>query len=406
MTEIIKGYRWWIIGLLFFNVAIGMISYEIMSPLFGEISRDISLDPAQFGLIMGVFHFASPLFTPIGGIFVDRIGARRVLLFSLLLIGCAGAARTLVVEPWIMIFITFLMGIGFAPVGSVIVKSLGGLFSQAQMGKAVGFGYAAIGLGNSFALATGASVLSPTFGGWRPTLLVIALVCISLGVLWYLVFRDDVVLVEDTVGTPQGNSDSFFDGAKIVLRQRNMWLLCFGMFLTLFAYWGLVVHLAPTLDARGLENFGAYAAVMTGTGLLFNLLGGALSDWLGRRRPVLIGSVLLLPCTIPGMLLLDEGWPLVLNMVVAGMAVGPVFAVAPVMALEMKGVGRALAGTAVGVMWMFGNIGSVLGPVVMGYALSLADARWPAFTLVSVSLLLAAVPIYFIREHNDKKAFS
>ena len=399
MRDLIKGYRWWILGLLFFNVAIGMISYEILSPLFGEVSGDIGLDPAQFGLIMGLFHFASPFFTPIGGIFVDRVGARKVLLFALILLGAAGASRTLASEPWMMMLSTFMMGVGFASVGPAIPKALGGLFNHAQLGKATGFVFSAFGLGNSFALATGASVLSPALGGWRPTLLAIAIACFALGIIWYVVFRDNEEADEEGVEAPEVNSGSFFDGAAKVLKVRNMWFLSAGVFFALIGYWGLVVHLAPMLDGRGLKNFGAYAAVMTGTGVLFNLIGGAFSDWLGKRKPVLIGCVTLLACTIPGMLFLD-GWMLVLNMLLAGVAMGPILPMAVAMPVEMDGVGHVLAGTAIGVMFMFGNIGSVLGPVLLGNALTLVEVTWHAFLLPMVSLLLATIPLSFIKEHN------
>ena len=398
MTHI-KGYRWWVLGLLFVNVVMGMVAFELMSALFPEISKDIPMTKVQFGLVMGIFHFASPIFTPIGGMFVDRVGVRKVLLIAMTIMALAGVSRIFATSYISLVFSMFLLGVGFASIGPSITKALSTVFDHHQMGKANGVAYSAFGMGNSLAFATGATLLSPTFGGWRPTFIAVAAVCMLMGVIWFFIYHDK--REEKVSDNDIEKSAPFMDSMKTVAKIRDMRLLGGFLFFSLFSYWALLSHITPTLGERGIANPGLYTATLTGTSVAFNIIGGIISDWLGKRKPVLITCVIVLACMIPCMMYFT-GTALLLVMFLAGAALGPILPLSAAIPVELKGVGRPLVGTALGFMYMVGNLGSVSGPILVGGLMDASSTIWAPYSLPVVMLLCSLVPLSLLREGGSE----
>jgi|GEM_PF-1885352 len=395
----IKGYRWWVLGLLFMNVVMGMMAFELMSALFPEISLDIPMTKVQFGLAMGIFHFASPIFTPIGGMLVDKIGVRKVLLIAMIIVAAAGVSRIFATSYIFFVFSMFFLGVGFASIGPSITKALSSVFDHHQLGKANGVAYSAFGMGNSLAFGTGATLLSPLFGGWRPTFIAVAAVCLLLGVIWFLIYRDKF----EAETSPEKAEEKlpFFDTMKTVSKIRDMRLLGVFLFFSLFSYWALLSHITPTLGERGIENPGLYTATLTAASVIFNIVGGVISDWIGKRKPVLAVCVVLLACAIPGMLFFT-GTALLIVMLIAGAALGPVLPLSASIPVELKGIGRPLAGTAVGFMFMVGNLGAVSGPIVVGGLMDSSSTLWAPYILPVLMLVFSLVPLTMLREGGSE----
>ncbi len=144
------------------------------------------------------------------------------------------------------------------------------------------------------------------------------------------------------------------------------------------------------------------AALLTGTLVVSSILGGMLSDRFGRK-PVLVVSVIIFGLSVPT-LLIFSGPPytsvplLMICLVIAGAAAGPFLPVSTAMPVEMPGIGPLYAGTALGILFMIGNTGGFLGPIITGWLMDTTGSAWSGFLFVALLLLIA--PLFLIKLRN------
>jgi len=391
-----KQYPWIILGILLLAFGGGFFSLDIMPPLFMEISHDFPLSKTQMGAVIAAFHLASPIFTPIGGVMVDRLGPRRMLLVASLIVGVAGAMRFMASDASQLIAIMFLMGVGFSSFGPTIPKALGSVFRPEHLARANGLVFSGIGMGNALALSTAATVLSPALGGWRPTVIVVGVASALVGLVWFLVFRDSEVTEQESA-----DRESVAQQIRRVAGVSDVWVLAAFYALPAIAYWGVLAILPPTLGERGISNPGIYVAIMTGTSVVANILGGMLSDWLGLRRPVLLVCSLGLGAMIPLMLMFD-GTALVFVMIAAGIFFGPIIPIAVTVPVELPTIGTHHAGTAVGLMFMGGNVGATIGPLAVGALIDTFGTPWAGFGFAAAALFLTVIPLAKLTETGSR----
>ncbi|MBT6579774.1 MAG: MFS transporter [Cellvibrionales bacterium] len=126
--------------------------------------------------------------------------------------------------------------------------------------------------------------------------------------------------------------------------------------------------------------------------LIFSLLGGAMSDRIERRKLIIIGQLILLAneCTVMGLLIVGslEFWNLLIAGVIAGVFMP--FIMPARTALVYGVVGPNKLGNAMALSSAVQNLSRILGPAMMGFAISLystVGAYIIAVTLYSTSVL-------------------
>ncbi len=94
------GFRWIIIALLFYITVANYIDRSAIAFAIGDIKAELGLGPAEIGLILGAFGLGYAVTTFLGGIAVDRWGARAVLLTAAVLwTGSIGATGFAAIPP-------------------------------------------------------------------------------------------------------------------------------------------------------------------------------------------------------------------------------------------------------------------------------------------------------------------
>jgi MFS family permease len=388
-------YKWIVLVVLFLNIMFGFGTVNIIAPLSLEIDQDIGLTIAQVTAVFAFYTLASPIFSPIGGVMADKYGARKVLTIAGLILSAASVGRYFVSSGNQLIAVMFVAGAGFACFGPVIPKALSTVFTPKEFGKANGIVFSAFWVGSTLAFALSASVLSPALGGWRMTALVIGVLSALMAIIWGLVFRDDAGAVSESpvdADSKPPASGSFTQMIKNpnIIRLSLFYALCVAGLFTILSV------LPRVLEDRGIEQPGMLAALLTGAMVAFNILGGMISDRVGRK-PVLVVSALLFGLCIP-LMLLSSGVMLAIVLLVAGAAAGPIIPVSTAMPVEMPDVGPALAGTALGVLFMIGNLGGFFGPLIAGKMIEVTGTPWSGFLFVAVLLFLAPLILMKLQE--------
>jgi cyanate permease len=391
MTEQPSGFRWLVLALLFLNIFFATVAMQCVPPLFREIAQQIPMTKAQMGLIMGALTLASLIFAPIGGALSDRIGSRWAFGLAILIIAGGSALRASAGSVTAIVACMFIMGAGIAVVGPNMPKALGMWFPKNELAMANGIAMASMGIGGALAMGISATVLSPALGGWRSTMLTVSVFVLASGVLWIFFFREQLAPGAEKHG--QNIAANF----KKVLGVKDVWLLAVFYAFNMIGLMSTIALLPASLEERGIANAGVYVSLMMGTTVVFNILGGFLSDRAGKRKPFLLASAALLGlCFIS--FVAAAGAALVAGLVIAGAALGTIATVLMVIPVELETIGQQLAATAVGVIFMIGNTAGFIGPIVSGKLMDVTGSPWGGFLFMGAALFCAAACIIPLTE--------
>ena len=328
-----------------------------------------------------------------------------MLAIGLVILTLAGAARSFANDAATLIAIMFLMGVGFSTFAPNVPKVLGSVFAPAHLARANGIVFSGVGAANAVALGSAATILSPAFGGWRGVMIATAVFTAILAVVWFLMYRDNPGIPDGSDIVPEDEDVtvhvSVKEQLKSVIAVRDIWGVALFYSLPGFAYWGLLAQVPPALGNAGVEHPGVYVAVMTGTSFVANIVGGQVSDAIGRRKPILIVCVLGMAAMLPLMMMV-QGIALYAVMFCAGLFFGPIIPVALTIPVELPEIGVKYAGTALGLVFMVANVGAISGPIVLGLIIDLTGLPLLALVTASVGLVISILPLSLVRESGPK----
>ncbi len=270
-------YGWWVVAGSVVGVSVGSAQFA-----FGSLGLFITPFGTEFGwsrtaisVALTIFTVAQALAAPVVGHLIDRFGARRVLLPSLLIYAILLASiPVLLAHLWQLFLIFFLIGslatgAGFIP----YVRTISAWFDR-RRGLALGVTMAGGGLG---------FVYVPPFvqyfidtSGWRAGYYgLVCIIMLAFPVI-YVLFREspaDMGLSRDGQEAAAVTVDSVeVPGLTraAAIRGRNFWLLFLVFAMLAFCLYGVFPHLVPMLTDRGMS--GAHAALVAAT-LGFSMVG-------------------------------------------------------------------------------------------------------------------------------------
>lgn len=275
-----------------------------MSGDFGWSRGTISIAASLGFLVTGL---TQPL---LGGL-LDRIGGRRVILCSLVILGLSIAALGLTFNILFVILIFgVIAGTAFSGTSPSNTGALVAKWFRRRRATAVGLNAAGVGLGGLVVIPLAAYMIQAT--NWRLTWLFLGLMVLLVAVPFvYLFVHDD----PDKLGlkpdgyliTPEENVSSIATarpGPLHTARWREpfaswpIWQLSIAYFVDGFTTANLLVHFVPYTIGRGTSP--ATAAMVFGFMMAFSIIGstivGMISDR-AERKTVLTFIYALRACT-------------------------------------------------------------------------------------------------------------
>lgn len=353
------------------------------------IMKDLNLTVLQMGVVFSAFTLAYSIFEVPSGWLGDRRGPRRVLTRIVLwwsaFTALTGAARSF----GGLVTIRFLFGAGEAGAFPNMVRSFSRWFPLRERGKANGilfFGSRAGGM-----LSAPIALLLITRWGWRQSFVAFGALGLVWAAAWHWWFRDtpaehrsvnqaELAWIEQDGARPAGDGGTPW---RRLLGSANLWAICamyfgFGYGLYFYFTW-LPTYLIRELGFTPMRG-GLFAALPFLLAGIANLVGGWLTDALARTHGLRVarcwlGSLSFLCCaglmyasTVTGSAVL-KALLLALALGSADLALGACWAVPLDIAPEHAGV-------ITGFMNTFGNLGGLIGPLVVGIAVD----RWHSWT--------------------------
>ena len=394
----ISKYGWYIIALgALTHIAAVAIPRICMPVLFNEIAGDLGLDVTRLGLVWGMFSLGGVFVALIGGMLGDRFGVKRVIFLLCFLGGVAGALRGMATNFTGLASAMFFFGMIQSIIPINVHKTASIWFSGKGLARANGI--LSLGMAIGFALGSILSsvVLSPLLGGWRNVLYFYGGISVVIGILWIFTREapQSITKSNNYIGRV-----SFRQALSSVIRIRNVWLL--GLFLMGWSgcIEGMVGYLPYYLKThKSWTDISADGALFA-----FNIASvictvpiALLSDKLRSRKAVLLLAVIVTVIGV-GLLSTVNGAAVWAMVIMTGIFRDGSVAVFVTFAAEMKGVGVAYAGTAIGLMFTLERIGLFLAPSI-GNSLSRVNAGLP-FIFWALLAAAAFVGLYLLKENK------
>lgn len=284
--------RWWIGGLLFASTVINYIDRQALAVLAPHLKIEYHWNNEDFAIVIIAFRIAYAFGQTIAGRFLDRVGTRRGLTFTVLFYSAAAAVTSFTTGLRSLSVFRFLLGAGESANWPGATKAVAEWFPRKERSWAVALFDSGSSIGGAIAPFL-VLWLFHTFHTWRPVFLVTG----SLGLLWLAAWR---ILYRSPENHPrldpkeremilrereEETSSQPRTGWRALLRLPETWGIVLGRSLT-DPVWFFITDWFPIyLVSKHIRLEEGLIAVWIPfiAADIGNFFGGGMSSWLIRR---------------------------------------------------------------------------------------------------------------------------
>lgn len=403
-----KDKQSYILPIAMFAVATFFYLYEFLlrvSPnvLEKELFVAFGMDAKAFGLFTSCYYWSyAALQLPVGAL-TDKYGPRRLLTFAIVLCAVSTFMLALTENFFLSCVSRFLIGAGSAFAFISCMKIINVWFAPhlfpllTGLTLAIGTLGAAVG-GNPLSLAL-------KFLDWRTLLHVIAIIGIVLGIVAWLLIKDQNPNHPDNQSQQDGRNPGFWQSLFTVAKQPQNWLVgIYSFFVTaptdaFGGAWGVKF----LTDSHGLSREIASNAAVTMT-FVGMAVGSPLLGWISgkldsRKYPMLFSAMFAaLALSLIIYLPHHNGWTASVLFFLFGATGTYVLAFVMIRRItESKHVA-----TAVGFVNMLSMVGSALLTYVIGWLLdfmrmgAVNEAGIPVYSTYDFHISLFVLPLFYV----------
>jgi MFS transporter, CP family, cyanate transporter len=379
--------RWLVLlGVWLIYTAFGLIATSL-APLVGMIETELSLSHAAMGTVMGAWQLVFIAAAVPCGILLDRLGSRWALLLGALCVAASAYGRSIAGNFTELMAAVMLFGIGGPIVSAGAPKVIASWFH----GLAMGIYITGPALGGIISLSlTHAWLLPHLDHSWRKLFVVWAAIAATTGVVWWLLASLPGIRAhanDRRAETPTPHRQLIFallaqPAVRVVL------LMAVGVFLISH---GLTNWLPELLVHSGMPRIAAgyWAAIPTVIGILGSLMIPRLA--VPSRRFRILSALCLSIITASVLLQFSTSFVLLPALILQGIARATITTVLIMILVELPEIGARNTGTASGLFFSAGEVGGMLGPLILGVIYDVTHgfaAGLGVFTLISLALAL------------------
>lgn len=386
--------RWWVTVASALGMMVGSGSIFIFG--FGmflkPVSQELGLSRGTLGsaLVLGTTLIA--IGCPIFGLLADRWGLRAVMLWGIALYATSTAAFALLRPSLLALYLVYgmggLTGAFQTPIG--YSKAISAWFDK-ERGLALGIATAGVGLGTAFVTQLSGFLIQRF--GWRIAYLGLGVAVLALAFVPVALF-----IREPDAARPARHARDSADipvlrGLSVSQALRGswrFWALTVAFFFGVASSNGTITHVVALLTDRGVPLQTATTA-LSAAGLAI-IVGRVLSGYCLDRFFGPYVAIVFFVAPMAGIALLGSGRSgaaPILGTVLCGMGTGAEVGLMAFFISRYFGL-RSFAQI---YGWMFGvfNVGTGLGPYLMGVSYDRAHSYQPMFVVFEVALALACV---------------
>ena len=393
-----SSYRWITLAACFLVVTIaygaGLSFGVFLNPFRESFETTSAAVSGAYSTTLWVFA----IFGVIAGRAVDRYGPRITIMAGAFILGSGFLLTGFIDSLWQLYLTSALIGIGLSSGYVPTMTTISRAFIK-RRGFALGLNSAGIGLGPLIMAPLATHLI--TIGGWRLAYLVTA--CIAGVIIPVALFlkrypETNEKRIEgratDRIGPGPPLSDRM--EMKWVFKTRVFWLFCL-LFLSIgVSVQTVIAHIVAYSQSQGESPMIAAAVLssVTGASMVGRIGMGSASDWIGRRRALIL-------CTFfEGLMLLwlmatSSTWSVFVFGVFFGVFYGGHAPQLP--ALIGETLGFENMGVILGVINLFWGVGSAIGPFVTGYMFDVTGSYRGGFMIATAFIFSASAIGFFLK---------
>jgi MFS family permease len=378
-------------------------TFYLLLPLIGN---ELGLSYVQIGSILTTQAMAGAISNIPGGLFVDSVGRKGLLMAaSLFWIGAPYLLMGFSHDYWLLLTCAALVGIGnnlWHPTAIPLLaqrypERKGLVVSIHGMGGNVGDAVAPLVAGALLAVLT-----------WREVVVINVIPGIVMAVVLLVLLGHTLSATPAaTTPPPKRSLAETLRDFKVLLANRTLIFLCAGSVFRSMTHGGLLTFL-PIYLAKdmGLSPFwiGACMAALQTAGFIACPIAGHLSDKMGRRQ-IVMSSMLMTAVIIAAMIFAGGTNAFVFFIAFLGFFFFSIRAV--LQAWLLDATPPNMGGSSIGVLFAIQAFGSGLGPIVCGLIADRYGLLTTFYFLVG-TIIVANMLIFFtpVIERDDKARFA
>ncbi|XID95573.1 MFS transporter [Paenibacillaceae bacterium WGS1546] len=394
----------WIILLLAF---LALLTVQGVRSAFGAFmvpwEHEFHATRSAVSLVAVISFIVYGISQPIIGYLIDRLGIRKVLSYSALIVGMSTLLMFFATSMWqLLILFGFFSSVGFGGASSVTASVAVTNWFHRRRGVALGAITAGMSAGQLVVVPL--SLLLIERYDWRLAGLIIgaALVCIVFPLLYLLLrthpsekglrpYGDTGERDSATLAAPEAERRSRLGSSVTIVKSRSFWMLAIPYMLCGYTAVGLMeTHLIPLAQHQGhsMHVAGATVSILA----LFNIAGTLISGQLADRVDNRLFLFFLYSTRGLSLILLlsSEQWGLLIAFAVVFGLVD--FAtISPTMVLAGRYFPKRTIGFTFGLLSLSHQIGSALGALIPGLLYDATGGYEVAFISAIVLLIGAAL---------------
>jgi sugar phosphate permease len=378
---------------LFVNYSV-RLGYGVVLP---EMIRSLGFGRAAGGSIYNAYLFTYIIITPFTGYLTDRLGARRVITICLFLLGVAVILMGTVNSLWSACLFFGLTGLGATGLWAPVITLVQRWFAFHRRGFALGILSTGFGLG--FATIGAVFPWIVEYSNWRYAWFYLGALALALVAVNAIFLRSDPA----TTGVqPWGEKadrriSQRETGAPQRIRLRSLfsnsrfWFIGGSYFAVAYALYGITTFMVDYANFQlnlPLEKASLLATIHGICQVIGVLTVLPLSDYLGRKKTIVISNIIITSCLI--LILLAGESVLMLSISIGCLAIfyGATFPIYGACAGDY--FPRQAMGTVIGAWTPFYGLGAILTHWVTGLLRDATGVYNHAF-MINVGMSVLAI---------------
>jgi ACS family glucarate transporter-like MFS transporter len=371
--------------------------------------QDLGLTLLEMSAVFSAFTLSYSLFEIPSGWLGDVIGPRKVLMRIVVWWSAFTIATGLVQGFRSLLIVRFLFGAGEAGAFPNLARSLSHWFPTRERGRANGVMLLGSRVGGMLSAPLALFCISQW--GWRISFAIFGSIGMAWAAAWYAWYRDrpqdhPSITAEELAWIQQDGGAHLDDQGRVVhqatpwaalCRSRNIYAIglmyfAFGYGLYFYFTW-LPTYLIKVLGFSTLAG-GAFAALPFLLAGIADVAGGWLTDRLARRRGLRVGRCYLgcasfATCAVVLLASTVVGSPIAKAVLLAFALASADFALSAAWAVSLD-IAPNHAGVVTGWMNTLGNLGGLVGPLVVGVVVERSHSWDIPFYITAALYLVGA----------------
>ncbi|MEK4055271.1 MFS transporter [Paenibacillus sp. FSL F4-0087] len=328
-----------------------------ISPLMSTLQSDLGISGITASLLTTLPVLCMGIFAPFSVKLSRRWGNEGAIVLALILIGMGTALRLFVGATPLMMFTSFLSGVGIALAGPLLSSFIKQYFPT-RVAAMVGLYSTAMVVGASFSVGLSVPLQNILGGSWRGSLAIWALIAVIALPVW---MRLALVARKDR----QSGQISTVNVEALPVKNSRAWVLTLFFGLMAAIFYSLTAWLAPAIQSQGYtkETAGSIQTLFTLISLPSTLFIPMLVHRYQRRVFWLVGCASM---ELIGVLMLNLSVSPWLAAIPLGIGAGGLFPIA--LMLPIDETNNAQEASAWSAMTQSGGyILGALGPLALGW---------------------------------------